>query len=86
MTGSSSPGLNALIADWAANRRERAIAAMRGSQALRDQIVSEIDRLEQPGRRSLLEQDEVCRQLHRILKALQAAAAEPLPDDPGLGV
>lgn len=77
MTGSSNADLNALLADWVANRRDRALAAMRGSQALRDQVSAEIARLETPGRRNLLEQDEVCRQLHRVLKALQAAADSP---------
>ena len=75
MTGTTSPDLDALVAQWNAGRREKALAMLQGHQALMDQLKAEISRLEETGgRRVLLEQDEMSRQLYRVLKAIQVAS------------
>jgi Tfp pilus assembly protein PilN len=74
VTGTTSPDLDSLVLQWNMGRREKALAMLQGHQALMDQLKAEISRLEVTGgRRVLLEHDELSRQLHRVLKAIQAA-------------
>jgi Tfp pilus assembly protein PilN len=74
VTGTTSLDLDSLVLQWNMGRREKALAMLQGHQALMDQLKAEISRLEVTGgRRVLLEHDELSRQLHRVLKAIQAA-------------
>jgi Tfp pilus assembly protein PilN len=74
VTGTTSLDLDSLVLQWNMGRREKALAMLQGHQALMDQLKAEISRLEATGgRRVLLEHDELSRQLHRVLKAIQAA-------------
>ena len=76
MTGTTSPDLDSLVLQWNMGRREKALAMLQGHQALMDQLKAEIGRLEDTnGLRRLLEHDEMSRQLHRVLKAIQVASA-----------
>jgi len=73
VTGSTQPDIDSLVALWNSDRRARALAMTEGNQALIDQIKAEIARLETPGPRDLLKTDAISQQLHRVLKAIQAA-------------
>lgn len=75
MTGSSHPDIDAVVAQWNQDRRDRALAALSGNPALVTQIMAEIARLEAAGGpRELLKHDAVSQHLHRVLKALLLAS------------
>lgn len=81
MTGSSHPDIDALLTLWNTNKRDRALALVQGNGALLAQVRAEIARLEESGgKRTLLEMDEVSRQVHRVLKALIAANDVGVPE------
>ena len=75
MTGSTQPAIDSLVELWNSDRRARALAMIEGNHALIEQIKAEIARLETPGpTRDLLKHDVISQQLHRVLKAIQAAS------------
>lgn len=74
MTRTTSPGLDSLVLQWNMDRRDRALAMLKGSDELLAQLRAEIARLEETGgARELLKTDAISQQLHRILKTIEAA-------------
>jgi hypothetical protein len=79
VSGTAQPTLSEVLALWNTDRRDRALAALRGDAALVTQLEAELARLEgTDGPRRLLEHDEVSRQIHRVIRALKAALETPV--------
>jgi hypothetical protein len=75
MTGSAHADIDAVVGLWNTKRQPEAIAMVQGDSYLSAKIEAELARLAAPGRRSLLETDEVSRRLNRDLRAILVAVA-----------
>lgn len=79
MSGSAHPEINRVVAMWNTGQQAAAIEAVQRSAELGASMRAEIARLAAPGKRSLLQVDEVSRRQHKALTALLAAVAAAQP-------